>query len=69
MAGVCLGDVLPQHGRQRRGSESALGGDECQGWVSEWGVLSSGLDKAAKDHDLAKRLWDWTDEVLAEYYD
>jgi NAD(P)-dependent dehydrogenase (short-subunit alcohol dehydrogenase family) len=33
------------------------------------GVLSTGLDKTSKDDGLAKRLWEWTDEVLAEYYD
>ncbi|KAJ0414915.1 hypothetical protein BJY00DRAFT_318316 [Aspergillus carlsbadensis] len=33
------------------------------------GVLSTGLDRAARDDGLAKRLWEWTDEVLAEYYD
>ncbi|KAL2789220.1 hypothetical protein BJX66DRAFT_352234 [Aspergillus keveii] len=32
------------------------------------GVLSTGLDKAAKDDELAKRLWEWTDEALVEYY-
>ncbi|KAL3495797.1 retinol dehydrogenase 11 [Aspergillus germanicus] len=33
------------------------------------GNLSTGLDKTSKDDGLAKRLWEWTDEVLAEYYD
>ena len=28
---------------------------------------SSMLDKTAKDEKLAKKLWEWTDEVLAKY--
>ncbi|KAL2822610.1 retinol dehydrogenase 11 [Aspergillus granulosus] len=31
------------------------------------GVLSTKLDKAAKDEALAKRLWEWTEEALAGY--
>ncbi|KAK0728439.1 putative short-chain dehydrogenase [Lasiosphaeria miniovina] len=32
------------------------------------GVLSDKMfDKAAKSEELAKKLWEWTDEVLAEY--
>ncbi|KAF7116509.1 hypothetical protein CNMCM5793_004797 [Aspergillus hiratsukae] len=33
------------------------------------GVLSSKLDRAASDDALARRLWEWTDEALAEYMD
>lgn len=28
---------------------------------------NSTLDKTAKDEELAKKLWEWTDEVLAKY--
>ncbi|EAW13858.1 oxidoreductase, short-chain dehydrogenase/reductase family [Aspergillus clavatus NRRL 1] len=31
------------------------------------GVLSSKLDKIARDDALARRLWEWTDEALADY--
>ncbi|KAL4735790.1 retinol dehydrogenase 11 [Aspergillus similis] len=31
------------------------------------GMLSTKLDKAAKDEAMAKRLWEWTEEALAEY--
>ncbi|RHZ50903.1 oxidoreductase, short-chain dehydrogenase/reductase family [Aspergillus thermomutatus] len=31
------------------------------------GVLSSKLDKAARDDALAKKLWEWTDRALEDY--
>ncbi|RHZ63369.1 hypothetical protein CDV55_107257 [Aspergillus turcosus] len=39
------------------------------GFYEPVGVLSSRLDRAASDDALAKRLWEWTDEALAEYMD